>query len=72
MCNCVKELNKKLSEKMGSEGEIVNIDLFSGRILSTFEYKQGKKNKSIRVMHAYCPVCGQKYDDEQNGSRANH
>ena len=64
MCNCIQELNKKLSEKMGVEGEIVNRELFSGRIYSTFEYKQGKKNKSISILHTYCPICGQKYDDE--------
>lgn len=64
MCNCIQELNKKLSERMGAEGEIANVELCSKRIYSTFEYRQGKRNKSISILHTYCPICGQKYDDE--------
>lgn len=64
MCNCVQELNKKLSKQMGLEveGFIANIELFSNKTFSTFEYRQGKKNKLISIMHTYCPICGRNYD----------
>lgn len=63
MCNCIQEVSKKLSEKVGTVGEITNVELFSQTIYSTFEYKQGKKKKSILVMHTFCPICGKKYGE---------
>lgn len=64
MCDCVKTLNKELSEQMKSEGELQNVGLFSHKLFSVFEYMQGKRNKSIRVLYSYCPFCGKEYSDE--------
>lgn len=61
MCDCIQELNKKLSEQMGVEGGIVNVLLFSKKTFSTFGYEQGKRNKSLTILHSYCPFCGEKY-----------
>ena len=65
MCKCVKELNEKVSKQFGKEGYIVNQDILSGKIYSTFEYQDGKRTKVRLILHSYCPICGKKYDEEE-------
>jgi hypothetical protein len=64
MCNCRKELDKKISELLKTEGQIVNFDLISGQTYSDFEYKVGKKTKRQLLIHTYCPFCGKRYNEE--------
>ena len=66
MCNCVKEVEEKLSNKLGKQGKIVNIELMSNRTYSTFKYQDGKRNKEMLILHSYCPHCGKKYEEEQS------
>lgn len=61
MCNCRKITNARLVEMLGKEGEIVDFEILSERTYSTFQYKEGKRNKTQLVLHSYCPFCGQKY-----------
>lgn len=63
MCDCRQTVNKKISELLGKEGQIVNFDLMSGRTYSTFEYQDGRKKKQQLVLHSYCPTCGEKYEE---------
>lgn len=64
MCNCRKITDARLVEMLGKEGHIVDYEMLSGRTYSTFQYKDGKRNKTQLILHSYCPFCGQKYKKE--------
>jgi hypothetical protein len=63
MCNCKKELTKKLIDQIGYDGQLINYEMLSGRIFSTFEYQIGKRKKTQLILHNYCPICGNEYED---------
>ena len=66
MCKCVKILSMNLSEHLGVEGRIINQEMLSGRLYSTFQYQDGKRVKKQLVLHNYCPICGKKYEEEKS------
>lgn len=64
ICNCRKELNKRLSEFLKVQGEIVDYEMLSSRTFSTFKYQEGKKKKEQLLLHSHCPFCGEAYVKE--------
>ncbi len=69
MCNCIIMTEAMILGKHGMDGQIVNVELLSGRTYSTFQYKDGKKNKTQMILHSYCPFCGQKYQKKAEGNK---
>lgn len=69
MCDCIKELNKKLADKIPGAKNIFlrNMDLLSGRIYSEVEFTVPPKKRSeiVKILHSYCPICGTKYETKE-------
>ena len=67
MCNCVEEFNKKFSEHLGVEGRLENVEMLSGKVYSTFSYRDSKdKEKTESILHSHCPFCGKSYKEEND------
>ena len=71
MCNCIKEINKKLEEM--TENTILDIPFnfgFDGKIridrvqIKTMKRDERIRKKSINVQPSYCPFCGVAYETE--------
>lgn len=66
MCNCMREMEQKLIEKMGCDDADGPVELLSGRAYITFTARNnGKKDKEIPVMLSKCPFCGKEYETKQ-------
>jgi hypothetical protein len=68
-CNCIEEINKELSEKLGKKC-CLNYDLLSGGIFINFTYDEttrtGKtRQKTGYIMPTSCPFCGKPYKKEE-------
>lgn len=65
MCNCIAKAEERLRElyPTAEEVSIVNVELCSGKLYSTFEVKfpNKKKPEEKLLLHSYCPICGEKY-----------
>lgn len=65
MCDCVQKMIDYITEK-GFENVEAPIELLSGRLYLTFTgNKNGqKKTREIPVLLPKCPLCGERYEDE--------
>lgn len=67
MCNCHKEVAKKVEEITGADpGTVENYsqEVMSGRTFSDYVYKKPgeKKQRHCPVLHSYCSHCGEPYE----------
>lgn len=73
MCNCVKELEKKLVGTEWKKKKILKSEYVSGAIIfsspvrfqttgeAEVEVEGGKKKLVVPIVHSHCPFCGEKY-----------
>ena len=66
MCDCIKQVNEKLSEHNGrlATGFLIRGDMSAGMrlLLATEKIDPAKRKKVPHVTAAYCPFCGAKTD----------
>lgn len=63
MCNCMKEMEQKLVDKLGCDEAYAPVELLSGRVYLKFTVRRnGKKDKEVPVMLSKCPICGKEYE----------
>lgn len=69
MCNCREQIVERLANERGLKNPSIDFELLSGKTYSTVIYTEtvrGKeKEKTISLLHGYCPWCGEKYADRQ-------
>lgn len=70
-CDCVKNINAKLTETTGKKCNL-SAELISGGVLIDYFYdettRSGKtKQKSGYIMPSYCPFCGKAYAVRKEG-----
>jgi hypothetical protein len=64
-CNCIEEMNTKLSEKIGKDC-FINIEVLSGKVVINYFYDEINRNGKIvqkegNMLPSYCPFCGKPY-----------
>jgi hypothetical protein len=67
MCDCRTKIQAGIKEKHGIDGRLA-FELMSGKTYTDLYYKKpnsrGKEvERTMSVLHSYCPFCGEKYAD---------
>ena len=71
MCNCDTKIREKIKDKIHPNATFVsnlNLELLSGRTFSNYEAQVPDKKKPIpiKMLHSFCPYCGEKYDTDNS------
>ncbi len=66
MCKCIEQLQKDLAHYNTKIGEVHFFNGKPPRIeLTTYQIEKGRgKQKAVRFIALYCPLCGEKYPDK--------
>lgn len=71
-CNCRENIEARLANEKGFREPSINYEVLSGKTFTEITYKErdkrGKdKTKKLMVLHTYCPFCGEKYPEVEEG-----
>jgi hypothetical protein len=69
MCDCIKRINEYLEPKNTQVTPTIavsgNTFQFLGVRIETQKIDTSKRGKPVSLIAAYCPFCGQKYEQEE-------
>lgn len=68
MCDCIKLVNEHLADRNTKVNRTIAYQQgelkVMGAIISTFKVDEKKRGKPVSLTAAYCPFCGEKYEED--------